>query len=104
MMGEARNRFNGEASLIDTSVSDRAIRRAKREFCSQLAERLLVASSQNAEMPIEVLLERAWKLAELHYEEMLRRMALRDAPVSLTERMAADQTVSEMSRAEIARG
>lgn len=102
-MGEARNRFNGEASLIDTSVSDRAIRRAKREFCSQLAERLLVASSQNAEMPIEVLLERAWKLAELHYEEMLRRLALREE-VSLTERMAADQTVSEMSRAEIARG
>jgi hypothetical protein len=104
MMGEARNRFNGEASLIDTSVSDRAIRRAKREFCSQLSERLLIAMMNVPWNDPEATVQRAWALAELHYEEMLRRMALRDAPVSLTERMAADQTVSEMSRAEIARG
>ena len=98
-MGEARNRYNGEAKLIDTTVSDRAIKRARREFVSGLAERLLVAitAADVAWPPIESVVERAWALADLHYEEMMRRMAATDE-VTLTERMAADRSVAEMQR------
>jgi hypothetical protein len=35
-------------------------------------------------------------LADLHYEEMMRRMAMTDE-VTLTERMAADRTVSDVT-------
>jgi hypothetical protein len=96
-MGEARSRYNGEAKLIDTSVSDRMIRKARREFVSGLAERLLVAitAADVAWPPIESVVDRAWQLADLHYEEMMKRMA-DTAEVTLTERMAADRTVAEM--------
>lgn len=97
-MGEARSRYNGEAKLIDTSVSDRAIKRARREFVSGLAERLLVAiTAADTEIwtDAETMVQRAWHLADLHYEEMMKRMASTDE-VSLTERMAADSALTEL--------
>jgi hypothetical protein len=96
-VGEARSRYNGEAKLIDTTVSDRAIKRARREFVSGLAERLLVAlTAADTVWPPEVaVIERAWHLADLHYEEMMKRMASTDE-VSLTERMAADSALTEL--------
>jgi hypothetical protein len=96
-MGEARNRFNGSASMIDTSVSDRAIRRARREFVSALADRILVSmATADMSWPAEAMVKLAWQLADLHYEEMMRRMAMTDE-VTLTERMAADRTVSDVT-------
>ena len=86
-MGEHKN-----GNIIDLSVSDRAIRAAKREFCRHLSERLLhsMCGCDTVTEP-KVLLERAWSLAELHYDEFIRREALIDESVTLTERMAADR-------------
>ncbi len=91
-MGEARMRqLNGTATMLDMSVSDSTIRAAKREFCKHLSERLLVSMMNDTTSAPEVLNERAWKLAELHYDEMIRRTAMPHDAVTLSERMAADQ-------------
>jgi hypothetical protein len=99
-MGEAKLRTNGAyggtSSLIDMTVSDRAIRRAKRQYVSDLSERLLIPMMHDTAMPPEVLSARAWLLAELHYDEMMRRQALtEEQQVTMTERMAADRFVAE---------
>ena len=85
-MGEA----NGKMRLIDTSISDRTIQEARKTFAKHLSERLLVAMIHgNPPEDLAHVHLIAWRLAEMHYDEMIRREA-EAAPVSLSERMAAD--------------
>ncbi len=120
-MGEAQRNGtfvpNGAIKLIDTSVSDRALSGARKQYVKYLSERLLTQAmtgvcslpNQYVKYLSERLMtamvtgavpsnpgqvhDRAWKLAELHYDEMIRREA-DNQPPSITERLAADNIVS----------
>lgn len=90
-----RNGSNNVSSIIDMSVSENAIREGRKQFCHTLSERLLLAMVQSGagrevDAPVTDLVKRAWELADAQYEEMIRRRASENAPVSLSERMAAD--------------
>ena len=86
----------GKRILIDTSISDRAIHETRKQYVKNLSEWLLrqmVTGKAGASLGddgfLQVTHDAAWKLAEMHYEEMLRREA--DTPkVSVTERIMAD--------------
>lgn len=82
--------INGNAkSVIDLSVQERSIQDARRGFCDMLSERALIGLLNGGYGGSdEELVTRAWKLAELQYDEMIRRRAL-NAPVTIAERMAA---------------
>ena len=88
-MGEARMKAMNGATLSDMSVSDRAIREGRKMFCHSLSEKLLIAMADVPTKP-EYLVKRAWDLASLQYDEMIRRRAVDDEPVTLTEQMAAN--------------
>ena len=86
---EISNMMNGSASVIDMSISDRAIKDARKMFCKMLGERLLVAMVDTTTDP-KTLNDRAWLLAEMYYDEMIRRESA-SGTVSISERMAAQE-------------
>lgn len=71
--------------MIDTSVLDEALRDSKRKFCEALSEKLLVAmvSGGTYRPEYEHLIERAWDLAEMQYDETMRRRAPPVVPTRL---------------------
>jgi hypothetical protein len=88
---------HGGSMLIDTSVSERAIREGRKMYCKQVSEQVMLKLADMTTDPKE-LIKRAWLLAELQYDETMRRQAAPDLPVTLTERMAADNMVASAAR------
>jgi hypothetical protein len=86
-----------EARLIDTSVSERAIREARKEMCCSLSEQILLRIV-DVGTPPDLLIERAWRLAGMQYDAMIKARAAPDQPVTLTERMAADNLTESARR------
>lgn len=84
-------------NIIDLTVHERAIRDARKAFCDMLSERVLLALLNSGSVgaikgddDAQAVVVRAWDIAERQYDEMIRRRAQKDAPVSLAERMVLE--------------